>query len=479
MKKGSLILLSSLITIPLFPQEISAGRLFADSSMVHASVSICIADAGTGSSVFEYNSVKSLMPASVQKLITSAVALEMLGPEYTFKTQVGYSGTFDSINGLLKGNIIIKGGGDPAFGSDNFSEHYMDFLGYWTDKIAKLGIKKIDGRVITDDSYFDYQPVPPKWLWEDEGNYYGAGAYGLSVFDNTYQIHLKTASASHKVKITSVYPEECSYDLTNRLVASGSSDEGYIFASPYSKSGWIEGSVPAGVSDLIIKASITDPPLLIARMLGNRLLKSGITISEEPSSIRKEGNNFYSDFVLLAETTSPPLSDIVEVLNHQSVNLYAEHLIKELGKQFGKKGSTTAGVEVIMKFLRKEGVNTDGLFMEDGSGLSPLNAISARKLSEVLIYMNTKGKYFTRYFESLPEAGKEGTLKYHFRDPVFDSRMRAKSGSMTRVRSYAGYLTTIKGNKMVFCIIINNFSGSSSKVISGIEEILKQIIVNR
>jgi D-alanyl-D-alanine carboxypeptidase/D-alanyl-D-alanine-endopeptidase (penicillin-binding protein 4) len=478
MKKGFLILLSSLITIPLFPQEVSAEKLFSDSSMLHASVSLCIADAITGSTVIEFNSVKSLVPASVQKLITSAVALEMLGPQYTFKTQVGYSGTFDTVTGLLKGNIIIKGGGDPALGSENFSEHYKDFLGYWTGAIIKLGIKKIDGRVITDDSYFDYQPVPPKWLWEDEGNYYGAGAYGLSVFDNTYQIHLNTTSSGNEVKITSVHPYECSYDLTNRLVASGSSDEGYIFASPYSKSGWIEGSVPAGVSDLIIKASVPDPPLLIARMLTNKLTKSGITLSGEPSSLRIERSNSNYDFVFVAETTSPPLSDIAEVLNHQSVNLYAEHLIKELGKQFGIKGSTAAGVEVIKKFLRKEGVNTDGLFMEDGSGLSPLNAVSARELSDVLIYMNTRGKYFTEYFESLPEAGKEGTLKYHFRDPAFDSRLRAKSGSMTRVRSYAGYFTTIRGNKMVFSIIINNFSGTSSVVISGIEDILKQIILN-
>ena len=141
--------------------------------------------------VFEYNSEKSLIPASVMKLITSAASLEMLGPDYRFRTTVGYTGKLNKRSGRLNGNIIIKGGGDPALGSKNFGEHYSGFADGWVEEIRKLGIKKMTGRVITDDSYFDYLPVPAKWLWEDAGNYYGAGAYGFSVFDNTYEIHLK------------------------------------------------------------------------------------------------------------------------------------------------------------------------------------------------------------------------------------------------------------------------------------------------
>jgi len=479
MRKSILIFLASAIAFPLFSQEITTTRLLSDSSMLHASVSLRIADSNTGTTILELNSEKSLIPASVQKLITSAVATEMLGPDYTFKTQIGYSGDLDTLTGVLKGDIIIKGGGDPALGSANFKEHYGDFMGSWAKAIIKLGIKRIEGRILSDDSYFDYQPVPPKWLWEDVGNYYGAGAYGISVFDNTFQIHLNTTSANHAVEIISVFPEECSYDLTNRLVSSGTSDEGYVFTAPYSTSGWIEGTVPQGIEDFIIKASITDPPLLLAQMVGKKLKSEGITITGVASSVRKEGIELNTGFIIISETTSPELSDIAERLNHQSVNLYAEHFVKELGRKFGKKGSTEAGVEVIMKYLQNAGINTKGLFMEDGSGLSPLNAINARVLSDILIYMNTRGKNYYHFFSSLPEAGKEGTIKYNFRDPVFDSRMNAKSGSMTRVRSYAGYLETLKGNKLVFSIIINNYSGTSAKIISGIEDFLKQVIINK
>src|ERR1035437_6059759 len=167
------------LTISSFSQEKSSETFLADSSLMHASVSLCVAEAKTGDILLDYNSGISLAPASVMKIITSAAALELLGPEYTFKTTIGYTGSLNKRTGRLKGNIITIGGGDPSLGSKYFSDHYMDFLSNWVTEIKKLGIKKIKGRVITDDSYFDFLPVPAKWLWEDQGNYYGGGAYGL------------------------------------------------------------------------------------------------------------------------------------------------------------------------------------------------------------------------------------------------------------------------------------------------------------
>jgi D-alanyl-D-alanine carboxypeptidase/D-alanyl-D-alanine-endopeptidase (penicillin-binding protein 4) len=117
------------------------------------------------------------------------------------------------------------------------------------------------------------------------------------------------------------------------------------------------------------------------------------------------------------------------------------------------------------------------MFIEDGSGLSPLNAINSEELVNLLRFMKRKGKYFSEYYSSLPEAGKEGTLKNYFRDPVFDSRLKAKSGSMTRVKNYAGYFTTVSGKNMIFSIIINNYTGTSQHIISGIEGIIKEIIL--
>jgi serine-type D-Ala-D-Ala carboxypeptidase/endopeptidase (penicillin-binding protein 4) len=478
MRSIILILSLTFLSICSFSQEKSQETFRVDSSLAHASVSLCVADARTGDILIDYNSGISLAPASVMKLITTSAALELLGPEYTFKTTVGYTGKLNKRSGRLKGDIIIHGGGDPALGSAYFKEHYDGFIANWVTEIKKLGIKRISGRVITDDTYFDYLPVPAKWLWEDEGNYYGAGAYGLSVFDNTYEIHLRTFSGSFPPVIKEIIPVECLSELSNFLLTEGTTDEGYVFAAPYSKQGWLAGSVPINQDDFVLKASVTDPPLLLARILTEKLKAGGIKISEDPATLRSDPGYKPDKIVPVTETSSPPLSEIINVLNHESVNLFAEHLIKELGKKFKNKGSTASGAEVIIEFLKNSGLDTNGLFLEDGSGLSPLNAINTRELVRLLVYMKNNGKHFPEFYSSLPDAGKNGTLKNSFKDPVFESRLKAKSGSMTRVRSFAGYFITKSGKEMVFSIIINNYSGPSKKIISEIEENIKDLILN-
>lgn len=478
MNRRVLILLLLWLPDALYSQEQSLNRLLSDSSMNHAAVSFCIIDADSGKTVFEYNSGKSLIPASVMKLITSASALELLGPEYRFRTIIGYAGVLNKRTGRLAGDIIIKGGGDPVLGSKNFVEYYEGFTERWTEMIRELGIKKIDGRVITDDSYYDYLPVPAKWLWEDAGNYYGAGAYGLSVFDNTYEIHFNTLSDTLNQIITGITPEECRFEFSNWLVAAGTAEKGYVYAAPYSTNGWLAGTIPENLNDYVLKASIADPPLILAKVIDQKLRASGIRISGAPTTTRLLQSTIDKNVSPVNEIISPPLKDIITVLNHESVNMYAEHLTKELGKVFMNNGSTESGMEVVREFLEKAGIDCSGMFIEDGSGLSPLDAINARGVSDLLFYMKRSGQYFDDFLNSLPEAGKEGTLKNSFRDPVFNSSLRAKSGSMTRVRSYAGYLKTSSGKELIFSIIVNNFTGPSQNIISHIEEILKEVILS-
>jgi D-alanyl-D-alanine carboxypeptidase/D-alanyl-D-alanine-endopeptidase (penicillin-binding protein 4) len=181
---------------------------------------------------------------------------------------------------------------------------------------------------------------------------------------------------------------------------------------------------------------------------------------------------------MITRTDSPPLSAIISELNHESVNLYAEHLVKELGKVANGEGSTSSGIKVIKQFLDSTGVRSSGMFIEDGSGLSPQDAINSAGLTELLFRMRKNGKYFKEYFNSIPGPGKEGTIKNHFNDQVFESSLRAKSGSMLRVRSYAGFINAKSGKNLIFSIIINNYSGPSSAIISHIEEILKETILD-
>jgi D-alanyl-D-alanine carboxypeptidase/D-alanyl-D-alanine-endopeptidase (penicillin-binding protein 4) len=478
MRKSAFFLVLWLYCVSLAGQKSAFDEFISDSSMRHASVSIYMADAKSGLPVIEYESEKSLTPASVMKLVTTAAALELLGPDHTFTTMLGYAGSLNIKTGRFTGDIIIKGGGDPVLGSENFADHYNGFLDGWVLAIKQKGIKKVEGRVITDDSYFDYQPVPAKWIWEDVGNYYGAGAYGLSVFDNTYKIHFRTGSEKTDLELTGINPPECANDFTDRLIAEGTTDRGYVFSSPYNKYSWYEGSIPVNKNDFVLKASVTDPPLLLAEILTEKLTSAGISITGKPSTTRLINEYTPSGQVFISRIDSPSLEDIIEVLNHESVNLYAEHLVKELGKHFSNDGSAAAGRVILYNFLKSAGIDTTGFFIEDGSGLSTLDAITTKGLTELLIYMKNKSRYASVFINSLPAAGKEGTLKNYFHDPLFSSRMVAKSGSMTRVRSYSGYLKALSGKEMAFSIIVNNYSTTPKYVVSGIEKILKDAILH-
>ncbi|MGQ9619768.1 MAG: D-alanyl-D-alanine carboxypeptidase/D-alanyl-D-alanine endopeptidase [Bacteroidales bacterium] len=474
----SILLLLVVFNLGAAAQTEILNRFLSNSSLYNASVSLIIIDAETGEQIVEHNSQKSLSQASVMKLVTTAAALELLGPDYRFKTEVGYSGTFSKRTGILKGDIIIKGGGDPCLGSEHFETHYGNFIDHWVQSLMNYGIKKINGQVITDDTRYDYEPVPDGWVWQDIGNYYGAGAYGLSLYDNTVKIHFKTLSEGTVPEIKVIEPSESDIRYKNYLIASGTTDRGYVYCPPYGKTGWISGCIPVNREDFILKASTPDPPLLAAKMLTGRLEESGIKIKGQPSTFRIASSSENRNFTVVTETLSPPLSEIIEVLNHESVNLYAEHLVKEVGLIKGNSGSADAGIEIISEFLKTAIAGESGMFILDGSGLSPGNALTARGIASLLFYMKNCSIHFISFFNSLPEAGKEGTLKNVFRDPVFEGRMRVKSGTMTRVKSYGGYLTAMSGKGLIFCIIVNNFSGSSAYITSLIEELLREIILN-
>jgi D-alanyl-D-alanine carboxypeptidase/D-alanyl-D-alanine-endopeptidase (penicillin-binding protein 4) len=479
MKKTILASLSFLSILVSSGQPGKFELFLSDPIMANASVSFFVADADSGNVLTTYNPQMSLIPASTMKLITSAVALELLGPEYTFKTTLGYTGSLKQRSGRLYGNIVITGGGDPSLGSEYFKDHYREFISSWVEEIKKAGIRKVIGKIVTDDSYYDFEPVPPRWLWEDLGTYYGAGVFGLSVFDNSCRIRVKSSSDSSRVDITGITPDLQGYTFTNKLSASGKSDNWYVFAAPYSRSGWLSGTIPVSNEEIVLDASIPDPPLLIAKILHEKLEAEGIDISEEPSTIRLEPENSTSNITYITETVSPFLSLIVDVLNTESVNLYAEHLVKELGVRYAKNGTTAAGIKVIRDFLGSSGIDTTGIFIEDGSGLSSRNGVNSEALVKLLIYMRNRGKNFDLFYSSLPDAGRNGTLAQYFTDPVFYSNLKAKSGSMTRVRCYAGYFTTFSGRHLAFSILINNYQGTSRPLINNIEEILKEIIINK
>ncbi|MGD9929508.1 MAG: D-alanyl-D-alanine carboxypeptidase/D-alanyl-D-alanine-endopeptidase [Mangrovibacterium sp.] len=442
----------------------------------HASIALYVQDAKTGEVVLQSTPQVSLVPASTLKLPTTAAALELLGPDYRFETRLAYSGYLQ--NDTLFGDLHILGGGDPALGSMYFKEHYLKkhFQDTWVKALKDLNVRHITGKLVADASIYDDQFIPNTWIWEDLGNYYGAGPCGLSVYDNLYEIHLSSpATAGKTTKFLSTKPHIPGLELDNRVLsADDPRDQAYVFGGPMTNQRTIRGTIPKGKADFVVKASIPNPPYLLGWQLKNKLTEAGIQVRGEVDVKLKAETKEEERLKVITKTVSPPLSDIVSVTNHESVNLFAEHLLKHLAYLKTGQGSTKEGIEVVTYFWKEKGIDTHGLYLADGSGLSHFNAMTAEQMVQVLHYMKTESAAGSYLFQSLPTV-PNGTLWY-FRPELFPrNTLLAKSGSMTRVRCFAGQLTTITGRELLFAVFVNNFSCTQRQAIQAIEELLAEL----
>ena len=438
----------------------------------NAGYSAYVIDAVNGNVLYKTPQV-SLVPASVMKIVTTAAALEILGANFAFHTQLGISGKVNAETGLLSGNLILKGGCDPAFYSEYFPEHYRGTFEAWATALSKAGVKNIGGDFIIDLSQMSGSSIPGGWLWEDIGNYYGAGVSALTYSDNYYKIHFSSPSEPGKpVTINRTDPQIDSLNLTNKVFSSEvNRDLAFIYGAPGSSSQIVEGSIPGGRTDFIVKASMPDPARIAATEFIKILKYNKIEISGKTVFVSSPTNEA---FTLIADKSSPLLRDLIVPLNKESINLFAEHLLREIGRARKGSPSLEKSIEAINEFWIEKGIFMNGYYPTDGSGLSRSNGICPRTLAEILRYMHLSANRDV-FFTSLPVAGQSGTLQSAFKGSKLENNLRAKTGSMTRVRSMAGILTNQKGEKVIFAIIANNFDGTQALVGHSIEDFLNGI----
>ncbi len=462
----------------IYLQEInkSIKKFVTNPVLKNASVSFEIVAINNDSVVSSYQSNQSLVPASTMKLITTATALEVFGHKHQFKTSLAYDGIIDS-TGLLIGNIYIIGSGDPTLGSKYFPG--QDFLNECLNAINKIGIKKIDGGIIADASCYSDEFVPSNWTWGDIGNYYGAGVTGLSIYDNTVSLFFKSGkNIGDNTIITSTHPNIPNFEVKNEVISKNiNSDQAYIFGAPYSPFRIARGAIPLNVSEFNVKASIFDPALLIAHELNEVLKENNVQLKNPPKSIRilkEENKSVEYDGNTFHQHLSPPLKAIINNINLISNNHFAEHIHRALGFKLNKNELVTAysSSQQIKNYWINKGLSCNGFYMSDGSGLSRNNAVSASFLVDILCYMKISSPRFSDFFESLPVAGKTGTLKYLGKGTVLEGKLMAKSGSIQRVRSYAGYYKPNEKTLYAFAIIVNNYSCSGAELKKLLEKLL-------
>ena len=455
--KKQLIILCSILALSANAQT-PIERLANAPNMKHAQIGFQIREIGTNKVIAEYQPQKSLTPASVAKIITTATALDILGADFRFVTRLEYNGKL--ANGTLNGNLYIIGGGDPALGSEFLGN--AGFIAAWIEAVKKAGINTVNGKIMANADVFDREPVPLRWTWEDMGNYYAAGVYGVSAFDNTYRIYFDSQGFGARPKITRTIPD-VNYHFENRLQnANNQKDSAYIYGMPYSNERIIVGTIPANKKDFVVKGDIANPPQFLADFFAKELLKSGITVKNNTilDFTNNENKTFFTHL-------SPTLAEIVKVTNFKSINLFAEHLFKFLSLQKAKVGNNNDAVSVILNHWKKKGLDISGVFLYDGSGLSPQNAVSVDFLTQLLVIARKNEAFYL----SLPLAGREGTVAGFLKGTALEGNARLKSGSIDGVQTYAGYVKN-GGKEYAVTIIVNRFTGNRSEVRRQISELL-------
>jgi D-alanyl-D-alanine carboxypeptidase/D-alanyl-D-alanine-endopeptidase (penicillin-binding protein 4) len=443
-----------------------------------ASVSFLVKEVKGGKTVYGYDTGRKLTPASVTKTITAATALELLGKNFRFETSIQYDGVIR--NGVLEGNLFICGSGDPTLCSSETGGTVKDsILLLWASAVEKAGIRKINGAVVADESIFDTEGVSMKWLREDLGSNYGQGSYGINIFDNLFELYLNTGDAGTKPSVLYCEPAMPRLKFHNYLTSQlVSKDSFYITGFPYTDERYLYGAVRAGHNRLKIEGDIPDPPLFAAQYFCEMLKRVNIEIVGAPACRRllsQAGEWPSSERKTLITTYSPPLEEIVRITNFISHNMYADALVKTLGLRYQPQegeiiSSFERGTKVVADHWLKKGLDTGALCLYDGSGLASTNKVTAAFLCDMYIRMAEKSDAADSFFRSLPRAGVDGTVRTFLKGSALEGS-RLKSGSMSHVQCYGGYIN-INDKQYAAALLINHFSGKNKEIRAAVETLL-------
>ena len=427
-----------------------------DKDLKNASIGFCVINAGTSEQVAEYNSRQLLVPASTLKIVTTSAALNLLGPNYRYETRIYYSGDYNKTSGVLNGDLIIAGSGDPTLQSDNFVKDNSLVTDKWAKILKEKGLKEIKGNIIGDASFFD-RSIPSNWIWEDISNYFGAVPCGLSYQDNKFKVYYTTKETGSMAQITSYTPAYLNNTITlnSQVIAKGTEDEAYAYGDPFAYTKDIKGTLPPNKTNYEIEVALPDPALLCAENLYTSLQQLGIKC--EPSSARSnyKKTEEQNQRQLVYTHYSPTLEKIVYFTNIKSNNLYCETLLRTIGK-----GRSDAGIKTVKNYWLKRGLDSNEIYLEDASGLARINAITPHYQTALLskIYKDTTNYKF--FNASLPIAGKQGSMSSLGKGKFIENNMRAKTGYLTRARAYCGYVKTKAGKELAFSLIFNNYNCS-------------------
>lgn len=409
----------------------------------------------TGESLYRLNADKLMMPASNMKIVTLAAAANALGWEYRFTTTLETAAPLT--NGVLQGDLIVRSNGDPSINARG--SRSTAILDQWASALHAAGITSIDGRIIGDDQAFDDEGIGAGWAWDYLQYGYAAPVGALEFNEDTATLTIAPGPLVGSQAIVSI-SAGAGFEILNRAVTGEAGSRNTIDYRRRLDRPVLEvfGSIPLGGTADTNTVAVVNPTAFFAQALKDGLVARGIAVSGEavdfddvaagmPGGARRT----------LVTTESPPLSEIATVLMKVSQNLYAETFLKALGASHGGLGTWAGGLAIARDTLKAWGVPDDGYVLQDGSGLSRYNYLTAETLTTVLAQMHRDPRHRDRFAATLPIAGKDGTISSRLKRTRAEGNAIAKTGSIANVRALSGYVKTRDGETLVFSILTNDF----------------------
>ena len=411
--------------------------------------------------IFEENGEKYFMPASNMKSFTVAAAMEKLSPEFRFVTSV-FAPTMPDANGTIRGDLMIYGRGDVSFSTAFYDGDYYKGIDVLATKIANAGVKRIEGNLVGDESYFTGNPIPPSWEWDDLQWYYGAEISALGVNDNAIDLTIKSSSVNEPCRVL-VQPINTIVKIVNHCVISPSGTKREIQIEKKLPQNIIEisGTMPLDDKGYQGYIAVSRPAELFVEMLRQLLIQKGVFVTGQNRVIgaKDKANSPAVAPIEITKLESPLFSVIAAKTLKPSQNLYTETILWTLGEQFGDKTnpkltSAERGLGVVQNFLLQAGISADSIIQWDGSGLSRHNLITPNSAVQLYSYMATS-RYANAWRDALTIGGVDGTLKSRFKGTLAAENVRGKTGTIDQVSALSGYVTTVSGEKLVFSILVN------------------------
>ncbi len=462
-------------------QELQAriSEVLAKPELASAMVGIKVVSLDTNRVLFEENANKLLRPASNMKLYTVAAALDRLSPDYRFSTSVFTSVRPDTA-GVVRGDLTIYGRGDPSIAARFNNGDYFKGIDDLATRIVAAGVKRVEGDIVGDESYFVGPKYGAGWNWEDLTWYYGAEITPLTVNDNALDLFIKPGPAMGQPAVITTGPPDPLLTINNKVTTSakGVRREISIHRGLGENSITITGTIPLEDKGYTGGIGISHPALLFVYLLRTSLAQKGVVITGKSRTTGETSQPPSLTDVPVAFTTgipgpfaneiatyqSPPFSVVAAQTLKPSQNLYTELILRTLGKvspppaTIPSSGLTSEelGIEAVKSFLKTVGIRPEALNLDDGSGLSRNDMITAEASVQLLTFMS-KHRYANVFRDALPIAGVDGTLRTRFRGTPAENNIRAKTGSLSSAASLGGYLTTAAGEKLAFSIMVNNY----------------------